>query len=67
MVRNLVFQDGGDCQGRGVIKEDGGPSGIELRVEQGDPLKPQAEYSNTGRVQIIVLTISVRNDKYLSG
>ena len=30
-------------------------------------IKPQAEYSDTGRVQIFVLTISVRNDQYLSG
>ena len=30
-------------------------------------LKPQAESSDTGRVQIFVLTIFVRNDQYLSG
>ena len=30
-------------------------------------VKPQAEYGDTGLVQIFVLTISVRNDQYLSG
>ena len=38
-----------------------------LHLDQALTLKPRAEYSDTGRVQIFVVTISARNDQYLSG